>query len=113
MTETNDIPYVKGFEQWQRLGYSAEDITALLITLTAPNELLDLPEFLRTEAESFSPFDYPSKDESKATHPKDALEDPNSGPSCTLDGHSLKILLPSVGVPRQEWTALLLWPFVS
>ena len=61
MADQDKIPYIRGFEEWQNLGYPAEGITALLMTLTAPNELLDRPDFLRTDAENFTPFDYSPK----------------------------------------------------
>ena len=41
MTDKDEIPYIRGFEEWQSLGYPAEGITGLLMTLTARNELLD------------------------------------------------------------------------
>ena len=58
MTRKDDSADIRGFEEWQSLGYPAEGITALLISLTAPNELLRT-NFLRTDAETFTPFHYP------------------------------------------------------
>lgn len=79
-----------GFEEWQSLGYPAEGITALLMTLTAPNELLGRTDFLRTNAESFTPFDYsPTSIKNKEKR----FNDPRDNPKFWSKLHTMWSLL--------------------